>query len=680
MIKDDVGPIQLYRRSDEPRLGYNPEEIKKDWNSVLKEVESLPYSEEDWGVRKIPKLDVADLCESFHGRIESEINIIDKHLGSSELGEAERESCLKTAKIMLKQIEDRVFKASNINESRFTVAEYREIVYGANRDFLQAKLSLRETYRFNELKPVVFQHNGKWAVSKPMPSIEKLILSGGGGKGMLNGVVLAEFEKAGLLKEVDSIVGTSAGALTAISLACGTSGKEFSRYVDMHDMFDLLKTKSNFSTVYPMVEFATKLGGYMPATHGARAGNALEELDKISANKVHEVLSNADNWKIVRKKYKYTDPIIYDRLKILRNTPDFNRSRAGRMVTFGDLAALAQLREKGKPGHENAFSVFKDLSITGTNSNDKKIAYFSSKHNPEMPIAVAGRISMSIPHVFVPIVFDEEKGDGNKVWTDGGVNSNTPVGSVIDSLGRDRLDAIDGMVVMAFGNDGQTQQDMIEEYKPKAAPDFPSLVDRSSYINNPSYHAANYLSYVAGHAAIVVDKTANFAVSAFAGDSKYSEKADLDRLRLFEISSSVAVVHTGSVGTKNIGVKPQGDQESNSWTGWAKGVLTNGVWAEGILDQRVSYRQFQQDKLVAQMHALEFIESRQNQVSVRYYDSQEDAEFSILESQDVLSTYDDTNRSDTVVDITAKSSRGLRHRRGGEASRSYSHKDEDEEI
>jgi len=59
-----------------------------------------------------------------------------------------------------------------------------------------------------------------------MPSIENLIFSGGGVKGIGYGAVLTVLESLGALEHVRGFAGTSAGAMVALLLAVGYSGVE----------------------------------------------------------------------------------------------------------------------------------------------------------------------------------------------------------------------------------------------------------------------------------------------------------------------------------------------------------------------------------------------------------------------------------------------------------------------
>lgn len=64
----------------------------------------------------------------------------------------------------------------------------------------------------------------------------------------------------------------------------------------------------------------------------------------------------------------------------------------------------------------------KDLYITGCNVNVGKTVYFHRKTHPNMPIRQAVRISISIPLLFQPVLFQ------NDFYVDGGLFDNYPLG------------------------------------------------------------------------------------------------------------------------------------------------------------------------------------------------------------------------------------------------------------
>ena len=75
------------------------------------------------------------------------------------------------------------------------------------------------------------------------------------------------------------------------------------------------------------------------------------------------------------------------------------------------------------------------LIITGTCINDTSIRYFSVDTYPNMPILKAIRITISIPFIFRPYLFE------NKLWVDGGCMNNFP----IELFDPDRLSDVIGI-------------------------------------------------------------------------------------------------------------------------------------------------------------------------------------------------------------------------------------------
>lgn len=74
--------------------------------------------------------------------------------------------------------------------------------------------------------------------------------------------------------------------------------------------------------------------------------------------------------------------------------------------------------------------------VTGACINDKKVYYFSYFNNPNMKVLEAVRISISIPILFTPCVYE------GKVFVDGGCINNFPI-----DLFKDQLDKVIGIHV-----------------------------------------------------------------------------------------------------------------------------------------------------------------------------------------------------------------------------------------
>jgi len=78
----------------------------------------------------------------------------------------------------------------------------------------------------------------------------------------------------------------------------------------------------------------------------------------------------------------------------------------------------------------------KELIITGSCINDKKIYYFSHKTYPNMKVLDAVRISISIPLIFTPVRFE------GKIFVDGACIDNFPI-----HLFKDKIERVIGIYV-----------------------------------------------------------------------------------------------------------------------------------------------------------------------------------------------------------------------------------------
>ena len=292
---------------------------------------------------------------------------------------------------------------------------------------------------FNPTPHVQRLASGKILILRAAPAIETLVLSGGGVKGVTNGPALRALENLGLLTELKQVVGSSAGAMTAILLASGMSAKALQKTLNGQDPMSLLTTPSDFAVKYPDV----KLGNL-----GFDAGTALQILDLDSAKSVALYLE--EHWAQMTRLPQWAQLTAEQqlRLEVLRR-PDFSAPRTQQMVTFGDLHLLQQLA----PDH------FKGLVVTGWNQSLQRVEYFSQQTHPDMPLALAGRISMSIPWLFADVKIEA---DGQKQrWRDGGIGSNMPSEVVFQGLtGKALEEARARTLLMTFAGGGQAYDAM----------------------------------------------------------------------------------------------------------------------------------------------------------------------------------------------------------------------------
>jgi predicted acylesterase/phospholipase RssA len=361
---------------------------------------------------------IAQAANQFSEFFKGQWSKIVQDLGSEHLVGADAEKLGDSA---LGEIVASTFGAATAQGGQFAKGDLRRTVVSANRLAAENIMATRDRYAATQPVQVVpYRFNGtdkiRFSVIKPAPDIENLVLKGGGAKGIGYGPTLVELENHGVTRGVGQIIGTSAGALTAAFLASGLSAKEFQELSSTTDLASLKGKPPNWSTKYPNMHF-----GWI----GFQGGAAMELVDRVSAQSVKSFLDSDDGQAkltaAVRDGRISTGDA--DALQGLRQQ-NFETDRTHQMVTFQQLECLS----KADPGK------FKSLTLTGWNNTDKKLTYFNSKDTPQTPIAIAGRISMSIPYFFASPKYDA--GQGRKDWVDGGVGSNMPAGPIFDGPER----------------------------------------------------------------------------------------------------------------------------------------------------------------------------------------------------------------------------------------------------
>lgn len=227
------------------------------------------------------------------------------------------------------------------------------------------------------------------------PPIESLVLEGGGVRGLgYIGATRALFE-AGIMQNIKRIAGSSAGALNAVIIALGYGPTEISNIIrginmaELEDARDLLLTQ--------------KIQKLMRDGHINEGNNLLALIRKIIETRVVSIME-----KYIRD--HKNDPAALTRLQQLNIHPD--------RITFKNLKDLAALIPEAG---------IKDIYITGTrlSANPKDapaLEIFSAETHPGMEIALAARISASIPKFFRPVELDGYQ------YVDGGCLCNFPIG------------------------------------------------------------------------------------------------------------------------------------------------------------------------------------------------------------------------------------------------------------
>jgi NTE family protein len=204
--------------------------------------------------------------------------------------------------------------------------------------------------------------------------IRNLVFQGGGVKGIAYVGAIDVLEQRGLMSHVNYVAGTSAGSITAALLAMGATSQDLDRIL-RGTAFSSFKD-GGWWILGDAVRLLSQYGIYK--------GEAFE---KWLREQISQLTERATG----------------------RAQPD---------VTFGQLRVLAAQ----KPG------VFRELYTVSTNLTRQLPEVFSAESTPDVPVALAVRMSMSIPFFFEAVNF------GGNFYVDGGVSWNYPI------------DLFDGMV------------------------------------------------------------------------------------------------------------------------------------------------------------------------------------------------------------------------------------------
>lgn len=189
----------------------------------------------------------------------------------------------------------------------------------------------------------------------PPQRIEALVVSGGGMKGVASLGAVAALKRAGALKHVRTIVGTSAGALIAAALATGRASPK---------LLDGLAGRK----YKPDIDLANLL-----ATFGLDSGRQL------------------DDW-----------------IGVLLG---------GQSYTFREVRAKHRV----------------DLVVCATNLTQRRPEYFGPDTTPDMDVALALRMSCSIPLYFTAVRHE------GSVYVDGAVSDNFPLAWASEAHGKNVL-------------------------------------------------------------------------------------------------------------------------------------------------------------------------------------------------------------------------------------------------
>lgn len=209
-------------------------------------------------------------------------------------------------------------------------------------------------------------------LESPAQKYRNLVMEGGGIKGIAYGGALQELENKGILQGIVRTAGTSAGAIQACLLALGYTPSEIT---DIISNTPVESFNDDGFVLTGSKRLINKFGWY-------KGDSFLMKMEEV----IHQRTGNAD-------------------------------------LTFKDLHQLA------------GSYPFRDLYVTGCNLTKQKIEVFSYETHPDMRIADAVRISMSIPLYYRGVWVSERgkisenaiPGENCSLFVDGGLLMNFPV-------------------------------------------------------------------------------------------------------------------------------------------------------------------------------------------------------------------------------------------------------------
>ncbi|OPA96468.1 type III secretion system effector protein exou [Pseudomonas fluorescens] len=247
------------------------------------------------------------------------------------------------------------------------------------------------------------------------PPVTQLVLSGGGAKGVAYPGAVKALEENNALTGIQSVSGSSAGAISAALLASGMTADEFTELSNSLDLSALMN--SNNPIVRKLQEISSTAGKWF-GKFSEKIQTALTVLPRLGteAERLEELVRSQSRATVLARIGEAPSKASLPEVKAIAD-----KLNAGGAVTFMDLQVLSR-----------HIPTIKALNITGTGTFEgrSQLVVFNASLTPDMDIARAAHISASLPVVFKAPV---EQGHGfqasgeTTAFQDGGLMLNTPV-------------------------------------------------------------------------------------------------------------------------------------------------------------------------------------------------------------------------------------------------------------
>ncbi len=368
--------------------------------------------------------------------------------------------------------------------------------------------------------PQLVKGSDGYNLIRTAPKLENIVLKGGGAKGIGYPGALAEMHKAGLLSNLKQVAGTSAGALTAVSLAAGQSPEKFEA-LSKKSAFGLMYGGMGLGAIYPEI-------GFKNGVSKMDAKPMLQLLDSVLCDEVKSHFEDMKPGDISRMvdKYVQDNPTknkaeVLERLSTLMN-PDYKSDRTGKMVTFNDMKML----------HAMAPEKFKEITLTGWDSHDQQpIVFRANDRYGDLPVCFAARASMAHPLIATGVTLPEKYGHGNHPIQDGGIGSNLPtevfydddrILASMDSSGNTDLQEIRSRTaVLIFDEGGKAHKSMHDPSAQSLKAKSPSAISRNVAHNDEmgiDGKMDNFKTYASGPNGFVIAHGSMGTMSIIARD------------------------------------------------------------------------------------------------------------------------------------------------------------------
>ncbi|XXE03535.1 patatin-like phospholipase family protein [Pseudomonas sp. Z3-6] len=245
------------------------------------------------------------------------------------------------------------------------------------------------------------------------PPITKLVLSGGGAKGMAYSGLVEALEANGVMNDIRTISGSSAGAISAAMLANGMSHARFDEILDAIPLTSLLD--STHTIVRTLQNGWSKLGEKLKTVPLAQL--LCDLLPRLGSKgmPLENLIREESCAALLQRCKDHPEPLSKEAQQAVANV------EKNQYVTFADLAVLSK-----------EIPQIKTAEITGTVMFEEgtQLVVFSAESTPDMDIAVAAHISASLPVVFSKPTLQGQPFQPMDIATacaDGGILNNTPV-------------------------------------------------------------------------------------------------------------------------------------------------------------------------------------------------------------------------------------------------------------